>query len=348
MDELDNNKALNKDGRTDVIELVSGQCVVIQCNPDSGRTFIRSMRGERVSSEYPISYQGERLALEGSVAVKQVGFCTLDEGLYERLKVREYLSFWAELHEVQASLAELLSIIGLAGKAHERISKLSYSEKRLLSFVRSVVHDPAIIVWEDPEQNLDLESCIIVRRLIDELIRRDKAILVTCATLEQAHSISNTIFRLTGSGLVPVSVPEQTETIETNADVDDGEPETFNSSELSDQALRLAKLMVKTEDKYVFIDPREIHYIESNEGITCVHTKEGSFPCAWTLAELEDKLRPFRFYRCHRSYIVNLDRLTELIVWSRNSYSLVLSDDRKSRIPLSKGKFEELKTIVGL
>jgi ABC-2 type transport system ATP-binding protein len=337
------------DGINKVIELVSGQCVVIQCNPDSGRTFIRSMRGERVSSEYGISYQGERLALEGPEAVIQVGYSTLDEGLYERLKVREYLSFWAELHEVQASLAELLSIIGLADKAHERISKLSYSEKRLLSFVRSVVHDPAIIIWEDPEQNLDLESCIIVRRLIDELIRRDKAILITCATLEQAHSISNMIFRLTGSGLVPVSVPEQTETIETNAGVDDGEPVTLNSSsELPDHAVRLAKLMVKTEDKYVFIDPREIHYIESNEGITCVHTKEGNLPCAWTLAELEDKLRPFRFYRCHRSYIVNLDQLTELIVWSRNSYSLVLSDDRKSRIPLSKGKFEELKTIVGL
>lgn len=337
------------DGINKVIELVSGQCVVIQCNPDSGRTFIRSMRGERVSSEYGISYQGERLALEGPEAVKQVGFSTLDEGLYERLKVREYLSFWAELHEVQASLAELLSIIGLVGKAHERISKLSYSEKRLLSFVRSVVHDPAIIIWEDPEQNLDLDSCIIVRRLIDELIRRDKAILVTCATLEQAHSISNTIFRLTGSGFVPVSVPEQTETSEPDMDADDGEPSTVNSSsELSDHAVRLGKLMVKAEDKYVFIDPQEIHFIESNEGNTCLHTKEGILACTWTLAELEDKLRPFRFYRCHRSYIVNLDRLTELIVWSRNSYSLVLSDDRKSRIPLSKGKFEELKTIVGL
>lgn len=333
---------------TNVIEIDSGQCVVIQCHYDIGRTFIRAMRGENVSSGCQISYRGKLLSLASPEAAKQVGFSSLDEGLYERLKVREFLLFWAELHEVPSPIGELLSQIGLAGKANERISKLSYSEKRLLSFARSILHDPELIVWEDPEQNLDLESCMIVRRMISGLVRINKAILITCSTLEQALSISNRIFRLTGSSLAPVPVQEQLDSNEPESVAEDEEPAIANRELQEENALRLAKLMVKTEDKYVFIDPSDIRYIESIEGITHLYTKEGNLSCPWTLAELEMKLKLYRFYRCHRSYIVNLDQIAELIVWSRNSYSLVLSDDDKSRIPLSKGKFEELRTFVGL
>jgi ABC-2 type transport system ATP-binding protein len=172
--------------------------------------------------------------------------------------------------------------------------------------------------------------------------------LITCSSVEHSLSISNRIFRLTGSLLVPIAVQESTELIENESFGADEEMFTAESIELSVNTVRLSKLMVKTDDKYVFIDPQHVFFIESNEGITHLCTKEGSFACAWTLAELEDKLKPYLFYRCHRSYIVNLDHISELIVWSRNSYSLVLSDDKKSRIPLSKGKFEELKTIVGM
>lgn len=350
MNILDGDKAVGQDQGTEVIEVRSGQCVVIQCNHNIGITFIRSLMGKSVSSVCRVSYRGELLPLVGPAAVKGVGICCLDDGLYERLKVRDYLLFWAELHDVRAPIEDILNEIGLSGKANERISKLNYSEKRLLGFARSILHDPGLIVWEDPEQNLDLESCMIVRRIISRLIQGDRAVLVTCSTLEQALSISNRIFRLTDSSIAPIAVQEQMELGEPESGADNVEELAAESeeSELQEHTARLDKLMVKTEDKYVFIDPREICFIESIEGITHLYTKEVSLTCTWTLAELENRLKRFRFYRCHRSYIVNLDFIAELIVWSRNSYSLVLSDEKKSRIPLSKGKFDELKTIVGL
>ncbi|RCX17680.1 LytTR family transcriptional regulator [Fontibacillus phaseoli] len=338
---------LYEDGSTDVIELASGQCTVVQCNHNIGRSFIRSLLGEGTTSGYGVTYRGELLSLCNPETAKQVGFCSLGEGMYERLKVRDYLLFWAEIYEVRPEIGELLSGIGLEGKANERISRLSYSEKRLLGFARSILHDPELVIWEEPEQNLDLESCMIARRMISGLIRRDKAVLITCSALEQALSISNVIYRLNGSRFEPIALQEPAELLEPESDVGEEVP-TEAGIELPESTARLSRLMVKTEDKYVFIDPQTINYIESNEGITTLFTKEGRFACAWTLVELEDKLKPFRFYRCHRSYIVNLNQIAELIVWSRNSYSLVLSDGQKSRIPLSKGKFEELKTIVAL
>lgn len=349
MNHLDANMTIvDTNQGADMVEALPGQCLVIQCNHTIGRDFIRSLVGEGGGAGGKVSYRGERLPLSGPGLSRLVGVSCLDDGLYERLKVREYLTFWMELHDIRTGIEDWLRPIGLWEKANERISKLNYSEKRLLGFTRSILHDPEFVIWEDPEQNLDLESIMMVKRMISGLIQKDKAVLVTCSTLEQALSLSNRIFRLGEGVLTPFTVLEQLEFSEPEIDTPVEDESATENSELQEHAMRLAKLMVKTDDKYVFIDPQDIRYIESLEGVTHIYTKDGGASCTWSLAELESRLRPFRFYRCHRSYIVNLDRITELIVWSRNSYSLVLDDEKKSRIPLSKGKFDELKTIVGL
>ncbi len=332
------------DGSIEQIELIPGQCTVVQCNHDIGRSFIRSLTGEEKASNCTVTYQGKPLLLAHREMARRTGLCTLDEGLYERLKVKDYLLFWAGLYEVPCPLEELLGLAGLEGKAGVRISRLSFSEKRLLRFARSILHDPGLIVWEDPEQNLDLAGCMTVRRIIASLIQQNKAVMVTCSTLEQALSISSRIFHLTASSLASIPVQEAAESNEP----DEEEPSQAGGTVLPEQSLRLSRLMVKTEDKYVFLQPPHIYFAESLDGVTHLYAQEGSFSCTWTLSELEKKLQLHRFFRCHRSYIVNLDHIAELIVWSRNSYSLVLSDGKESKIPLSKGKFEELKTLIEL
>jgi ABC-2 type transport system ATP-binding protein len=59
-------------------------------------------------------------------------------------------------------------------------------------------------------------------------------------------------------------------------------------------------------------------------------------------------LRSYGFFRCHRSYIVNLQKVREVVTFTRNSYSLVLDDARKSSVPLSKTKMAELKEMMGI
>ena len=96
----------------------------------------------------------------------------------------------------------------------------------------------------------------------------------------------------------------------------------------------------------MLFDPIEIDYIESEAGISNLNIRGEKFPCTMTLTELENNLECFGFFRCHRSYIVNLQKVREVITWTRNSYSLTLDDKRKSSIPLSKGKLAELKEIL--
>lgn len=64
------------------------------------------------------------------------------------------------------------------------------------------------------------------------------------------------------------------------------------------------------------------------------------------MTELEARLIKFGFFRCHRSYLVNLQRVRELVSYSRNSFTLVLADEIKTKLPLSRTRLEELKLLL--
>ncbi|MFF2889337.1 LytTR family transcriptional regulator DNA-binding domain-containing protein [Paenibacillus sp. NPDC057967] len=333
------------------LELTLGQCTVVQCNYEHGRQFIGSILGEPSNLGYNVQYRGASLHLQRSEMKHRAGLCLLDDGVYSYMSVRDFLQFWARLYKMGKPVDELLGAVGLEAKAKVRLTKLSISEKRRLSFARSIVHEPELVIWEDPEQNLDLDSCIIVRKLIASLIEQGKTVLVTCSTMEQAISLSEHVYRLTENGFQRFATQEEAEPAEQtaplHADILDIKEPYAEQPETETAIPKLAKLMVKSDDKYVFIDPSNIYYVESNDGLSHIHTGMGEFAVTWTLTEMESRLAPHQFYRCHRSYLVNLQHAAELIVWSRNSYSLVIGDGKKSMIPMSKAKFEELKAIVG-
>jgi ABC-2 type transport system ATP-binding protein len=87
--------------------------------------------------------------------------------------------------------------------------------------------------------------------------------------------------------------------------------------------------------------------VEAFEGKTMLQTFEEKLPTQFTLNELEDRLKPSGFFRAHRSFLVNLQHVQEVIPYSRNSYSLRLNDAKGTEIPLSKSSAAELKALLG-
>ena len=85
--------------------------------------------------------------------------------------------------------------------------------------------------------------------------------------------------------------------------------------------------------------------MEANEGKVCVYVKNEQYQGDFKISELEEKLAKFGFFRCHRSYIVNMQKVTELVKWTRNSYSLRLVGYNKTDVPLSKAKIQELRNM---
>lgn len=103
------------------------------------------------------------------------------------------------------------------------------------------------------------------------------------------------------------------------------------------------RITVKSEDKTLFINPEDVDYIEGAEGKVNIHFNGESFKADYTLNELEEKLKVYGFYRCHRSYIINLQKVTEMITWSKNSYSIKIDGLENTFVPLSRNKVKEIQ-----
>ncbi len=274
-------------------------------------------------------------------ASRDIGFLFLNGPLYERLSVEEMLKFIKGLYESGQNIDQALKAVHLDQKRKLKIHKLSYSENKRVQFACLLLQNPAIYILEEPDQNLDLESKQIFLSLLHELRQSGKAILILTGNMESAVTAADKVYKLDEKGLSPIHV-------------ESGAPkspeEQLEKEQQTDmiQPVQFKKIPTKIKDKIVLFNPPEIDYIESSEGQSFIHIKGEAFPSDFTLQELESRLLPFGFFRCHRSYIVNLQKVREVITWTRNSYSLVLEDANKSTIPLSKSKMTVLKEMLGL
>ncbi|GAJ98930.1 ABC transporter ATP-binding protein [Geomicrobium sp. JCM 19055] len=163
-------------------------------------------------------------------------------------------------------------------------------------------------------------------------------VILLTSSLEEGIRLGSKVYRLNDRGMQEVELDEE---IIEQEEVKDEIP---NDEELFQQ--RFEKISAKTEDKFILFDPLEIDYIETRERQTVLHVNNEEFYSTVTMKDLETKLLPYGFYRCHRSYLVNLQRVREVIVWSKNSYSLTLDSRNEQVVPLSKSKYGELKALL--
>ena len=255
--------------------------------------------------------------------------------LYERLTVREYIRFCLKLFKRTTDETEnLLKLFSLTEQKNTRISKLSSSEKQRLKLLNTYLQEVTILVLEEPFQNIDEFSKQNVHQILKKLLEKQKSIIVLSNNLEDLIISSTVIHRLDGAGLHALDVKE--------------EDQEQTPPQLGNTPIRLDKIPTKKNDKIILFNPPEIDYIESVEGVVSVYVANEAYPCTLSLNELEQKLTAFGFFRSHRSYIVNLQKVREIITWTRNSYSLALNSTDKTVVPLSKNKLADLKEILGI
>ncbi|MBS4191848.1 LytTR family transcriptional regulator DNA-binding domain-containing protein [Bacillus sp. FJAT-49705] len=331
------------------LEVSESEVVAIHTSTNARTSLLKLFMGEIPISNGEILVNKKNVKLSKRDFFFEVGFFCLDDELYERLSVKDNYSFFQKLYGSELSIDEVLRIVQLETKRNVRISKLSNSEKRRALFGRLLIQNPALFVFEEPDQNIDLETKRVFLKMVRELKQKGKAVLVLTSNMESALSITDQVYRLDDIGLHALDVRSEDET--SNEETTGSQEEVLaqeNEEEIIIQPVRFEKIPTKVNDKIVLFDPPEIDYIESSEGQSNIYIKGEMYPSVFTMTELENRLHPYGFFRCHRSYIVNLQKVREVVTWTRNSFTLVLGDAKKSSIPLSKTKMAELKTMLGL
>jgi two-component system, LytTR family, response regulator LytT len=113
-----------------------------------------------------------------------------------------------------------------------------------------------------------------------------------------------------------------------------------------------SKILLKALGRMFLVDQKEICYASIEDGVITVVTSgsagmEGHSNCR-TLEELLACLDPGLFWRAHRSYLVNINRIREVVPWFKSSYQLRMDDKKQSEIPVSRAQTKRLRELFGL
>jgi DNA-binding LytR/AlgR family response regulator len=110
-----------------------------------------------------------------------------------------------------------------------------------------------------------------------------------------------------------------------------------------------AKVLLKAGGRLFLVDQKDICYASIEDGIiTVVATNmEGQSNCR-TLEELLDSLDPAMFWRAHRSFLVNIHRIKEVVPWFKSSYQIRMDDKKQAEIPVSRAQTKRLRELFNL
>ncbi|HZD32246.1 MAG TPA: LytTR family DNA-binding domain-containing protein [Candidatus Angelobacter sp.] len=115
------------------------------------------------------------------------------------------------------------------------------------------------------------------------------------------------------------------------------------------QRPQAAKVLLKAAGRLFLVDQKEICYATIQDGIISVvaTNMEGQSNCR-TLEELFDSLDPNMFWRAHRSYLVNIQRIKEVVPWFKSSYQIRMDDKKQAEIPVSRAQTKRLRELFNL
>lgn len=107
------------------------------------------------------------------------------------------------------------------------------------------------------------------------------------------------------------------------------------------------RINLRKNENIIVTDVNDIYYAEASEKVTLVYTKTDEYMMPMSISDFHDKLPQDTFFRCHRSYIVNLSKIHEIVPWFNHTY-LVRLKDIKAEIPVSRSKAKAFRQIMHL
>lgn len=108
-----------------------------------------------------------------------------------------------------------------------------------------------------------------------------------------------------------------------------------------------ATINLVKDERIIVTSIHDIYYAEAHEKMTFVYTKRESYVMPMNITEFCSKLPTAHFFRCHRSYCVNLDKIREIEPWFNNTYILRLRD-LDFQVPVSRSKVKEFRQLMDL
>ncbi len=130
---------------------------------------------------------------------RQISLVSHQTFLYDDLTVYENLKFYARMYDVpslEQKISEVISWVHLESRQHERVSTLSHGLQQRVSIARAVLHNPSILLLDEPEVGLDPHASTVIRDLLGSLNTGSRTVLMTTHNLERGLDVGDRVIIL--------------------------------------------------------------------------------------------------------------------------------------------------------
>jgi len=169
---------------------------------------------------------GINVIKEPEKAKFKLGFLTGSTGLYGRLRAREMIEYFGMLNglsakEVAEKARQLMNLLGLMEYSETRCDKLSSGNKQKVSIARTMIHDPQVLILDEPTAGLDVIAARTVVQFINSEKARSKAIILSTHVMHEAEKLCDRIGIIHRGKMIAVGTPGELKAKACTSDMDD-------------------------------------------------------------------------------------------------------------------------------
>ncbi|MFN8376238.1 MAG: heme ABC exporter ATP-binding protein CcmA [Anaerolineae bacterium] len=190
------------------LSIARGECIALLGPNGSGKsTLMRILTGLSRPTAGTLTIGGWEIPREAEAMRAQLGVVSHKPLLYDTLTAHENLRFFARMynlptHEADARITALLQRVGLARRAHDLIRTYSRGMQQRLSIARALLHNPDILLLDEPHTGLDRDGSTLLDTIIQESHAEERTILVATHELDRAAALASRIVILARGSLV--------------------------------------------------------------------------------------------------------------------------------------------------
>mgnify|MGYP002740874704 CR=1 FL=1 len=185
------------------IDIAEGETLGLVGETGAGKTTTMKMiTGATIPDSGSIKINGLSLDSQLIEAQKNIGYLPEHNPLYLEMYVREYLQFVADIYKVEkVKIEEVIQKTSLTSHANKRIEELSKGYRQRVGLAAAILHDPNVLILDEPTTGLDPNQIIEIRQIIKDL-GKEKIILLSSHIMQEIQALADRVIVLHKGNIV--------------------------------------------------------------------------------------------------------------------------------------------------
>lgn len=172
-------------------------------------TLMKSIVGALKIDEGQIVFNGKDIRENEIESKKNIGFLPENNPLYDEMYVKEYLSFVADIHKVSKHrIDEVIELVGITPEKSKKISQLSKGYQQRVGLAQAILHEPDLLILDEPTNGLDPNQIIEIRNVIKE-IGKQKTVILSTHIMQEVEALCSRVILIHQGNIIQDSNIEE-------------------------------------------------------------------------------------------------------------------------------------------